>query len=571
VTQSFASEPSSSPQNIETLLAAYQTLLDRHLKLVSPEDVNVAVGILARMAELKRLKGAEHGLDTVFANLDRRPDQAGVGGYLKAMLYIRPMNDERRDEKPILLKKVLEALIEAQESGNRLYQRRSTAILASLYFAERDFTNARDAYRLYVQRHPDSPWSWVAALRLGQSLDQLGDARAAVEVYRDVAVAHAKHAVARTFGRAYAARSLESLSRFDEALVELERALQGWDPEFGPIYSLSMGFPGIPPALMMDDLRKEQLQLRVAQLQGSLNAANGRLLERGRWLLDHGRPTEALLPLEEMLQSSRDPRTAAEARELIHRARLRRALDWVAAVPNPDVPAAHAELDLIVRDGPDAVTLAAKVAKASILWRQNAASDAETLMQEALDEWQSHQSPIAGPVTPIGRDVTAIRNLLFQFDDEPIYGRWAGSRNGRRSSTAPFIVVNPDVRVRLVDGTERVYSISQGLAVKERVLFLPRSALSLLRAIHMRLEGENFVAPSRVRQFWSRFFPVGVSMGATLVLESDPHIRDIEFLDAGRTRAAARVAIGHEGTTVILERDDAGIWKAVRLTSTWIA
>jgi hypothetical protein len=60
-------------------------------------------------------------------------------------------------------------------------------------------------------------------------------------------------------------------------------------------------------------------------------------------------------------------------------------------------------------------------------------------------------------------------------------------------------------------------------------------------------------------------------MGATLVLESDPIIQDIEFLDAGRTRAAARVAIGHEGTTVILEKDDAGLWKAVRVTNTWIA
>ena len=107
------------------------------------------------------------------------------------------------------------------------------------------------------------------------------------------------------------------------------------------------GFHRNPRELMMDDLRKEQLELRVAQLQGSMNAGNDGLLERGRWLLDRGRPTEALVPLEELLQLSRDPRTVAEVRELIHRARLRRALDWAAAMPNPDVPAALAELDLI--------------------------------------------------------------------------------------------------------------------------------------------------------------------------------------------------------------------------------
>jgi hypothetical protein len=258
---------------------------------------------------------------------------------------------------------------------------------------------------------------------------------------------------------------------------------------------------------------------------------------------------------------------------LIHRAHLRRALDWATAVPNPDIPAALAELDLISRDDPDAVTFAAKVAKASILWRQNGVPEAEALMQGALGEWQSHQaSVVAGPLTPIGRDVAAIRNLLFQFDNEPIYGRWAGSRSGRRrSSTAAFILVNPDVRVKFFDGTTGVYSVAD-LAVSERVLFLTPSELSLLRDIHTRLEGEYLPGrPSPTRQFWSRFFPVGISMGATLVLEADPIITDIEFLDAGRTRAAARVAIGHEGTTVILEKDDAGMWKAVRLTSTWIA
>src|SRR5687767_12235656 len=99
-------------------------------------------------------------------------------------------------------------------------------------------------------------------------------------------------------------------------------------------------------------------------------------------------------------------------------------------------------------------------------------------------------------------------------------------------------MIGPSLAHRALDGAERVISVLERLAVKERVLFLTQSELTLLGDIHMRLEGEYSGKPSRVQQFWSRFFPVGVSMGATLVLVSAPIIQDIEFLDAGRTRAA---------------------------------
>jgi hypothetical protein len=105
VIQVFASQPDYAPHNIDKLLLVYQTLLDQHPDFVSLEDVTFAVGTLTRMAQLYRLKGNEDGIDTVFDNLDRRPGHAGAGGYLKAMLYIGPMNDQRREEKPQLLKK----------------------------------------------------------------------------------------------------------------------------------------------------------------------------------------------------------------------------------------------------------------------------------------------------------------------------------------------------------------------------------------------------------------------------------------------------------------------------------
>ena len=123
IVQFFASRPSYGPHNIDTLLPVYQQLLDRHQAFVNYQDVSFAVGLLSRMAELYTLKGAEDEIDTVFAKLDRRPGQTGVGSYLKARLYIGPMNDQRRSEKQVLLKKVTGALLNVQANGTRIYQR----------------------------------------------------------------------------------------------------------------------------------------------------------------------------------------------------------------------------------------------------------------------------------------------------------------------------------------------------------------------------------------------------------------------------------------------------------------
>jgi hypothetical protein len=52
-------------------------------------------------------------------------------------------------------------------------------------------------------------------------------------------------------------------------------------------------------------------------------------------------------------------------------------------------------------------------------------------------------------------------------------------------------------------------------------------------------------------------------------LETYPVITEIQFTNAERTRASARVTIGYSGGTVELEKE-AGKWIAKRLTSQWI-
>jgi hypothetical protein len=329
--------------------------------------------------------------------------------------------------------------------------------------------------------------------------------------------------------------------------------------------------------LIAGELRREQLTQRVAQLQESLSTAEGRLLEQGRWLLDHGKPTEALAPLEEVLHSSPGSKMAIEARLLAHRARLFRALDWAGATSGRDLGAAFAELDLIARDEYDVEVFAAQVARATLSWKQavgagngDATSQAQTQMREALREWQLRQAALGRtPATTVSRDVSEIREILFQPDGGGIYGGWARNRFQPRGPLRPFLVVNPEVRVKFADGADSLQSSYQGIESRAQVLFFTASQLSLLREVQTRIDGPLREQTSAVSAFWNQFFSVNPRVDG-LALESFPVIRDIEYLDAERTHAAARVEAGSEGCTVILEKAG-GIWRVIRLTGMWIA
>ena len=63
--------------------------------------------------------------------------------------------------------------------GAAFIRRKALATLASLYFSERDYPHARDNFKKYLAAYPDSAWAWVAALRIGQSDEALGDWKAA--------------------------------------------------------------------------------------------------------------------------------------------------------------------------------------------------------------------------------------------------------------------------------------------------------------------------------------------------------------------------------------------------------
>jgi hypothetical protein len=71
--------------------------------------------------------------------------------------------------------------------------------------------------------------------------------------------------------------------------------------------------------------------------------------------------------------------------------------------------------------------------------------------------------------------------------------------------------------------------------------------------------------------FWSGFFPThGQALGGRgWEFETYPTVRQIEFVDAERTKANVSVVLGYEGATIVLEKSN-GKWRAVRLVNQWI-
>jgi hypothetical protein len=73
----------------------------------------------------------------------------------------------------------------------------------------------------------------------------------------------------------------------------------------------------------------------------------------------------------------------------------------------------------------------------------------------------------------------------------------------------------------------------------------------------------------QILKLWTKFFVARPGHWGGWDLETAPVITEIQFTNAERTKASARVTIGYTGGTVELEKED-GRWIAKRLTNQWI-
>jgi tetratricopeptide (TPR) repeat protein len=490
--------------------------------------------------------------------------------------------------------KARELLTLAYTQGKGLHRRKAMATLAAIYFYRRDYADARDQYTKYLQAYPRSPWAWVAALRVGQCAEMMGDWNGAGLAYRTALSGYEDVPVVRVLGHAFMARAWEALGRLNDARKELERALAAWDHDYGYVYSIQ-GFQRPDPELQINactvrdpwEVSTWSISDRIAELQRSARSAEGVLLERGRWLFEQRRRREAWITLEALIATHPQSPIVPEARSLAHRARIEEALDLADVQgANPDENAALNHLDLVAEAPYDFGVAAAKIAKASILARRSVQPEAAALMTEALTEWHAYgdRLPRPAPSNGVARDLAEIRSLLFRPDGGGIF-KGRGSWNGLSDwppKTPGFFIVDPNVSVTLASREVVRLDGRQTFPHASSVLFMDAEQMALLTKIIDKIGGTARTTPAsimaipspagasyQVLTLWKRFFPAMPGHWGGWLFYSFPILHRIEFLDERRTRALVPFRIGYEGGTVVLEKTG-GRWTAQRLTYLWI-
>jgi tetratricopeptide (TPR) repeat protein len=580
------SEPAYSSENLERMLTASYDFVKTHFTLAdNPAEESIGYYVTDRMPVLMRARGDEiAGMEDLFARLERDVADAPAVRYLKAEYYRRNMREPQFGAGRIR-EKAIATLSTLQAQGRGLYHRKALATLAALRLEEGDVVNARIDLVNYLQRYPDSAWAWIAALRVGLIDQELGDVNTAASTHLAAAARYGSNPVARVLGHAFAARAFEAQGRFGTALREYRKALGGWDSDYGPAYSIhSMRYAEPTDSLWSRDpaeVSSEALSDRIAQLKQSLAQPGGALLERGRELLERQQRQDAIATLKQLLAAHPSSGAAAEARYLVHRAQLEAALDLA------DEDRARAEssavklLESLGRERVDFAVTVAKIARACLLWKRGE-PEAVPSMRQALEEWQAQQH-VTKAANRLEQDVADVRDVLFLPNGGSVFGSLEWNAFDWPAAPPPFVVVNPDVRVKLGDGDIVRVSVRQPLRTESKVLFFNNEQLELLRATMVRLGGSRTRVATAVTEtpnqpvgasldlmaFWNKFFLMRAGHWGGWGLDTYPAITSIEFIDAARTRAEVAVTIGYSGATVVIEKEGR-VWTAKRLINRWI-
>jgi tetratricopeptide (TPR) repeat protein len=483
--------------------------------------------------------------------------------------------------------KAIEVLTALSTEGPATYARKALSTLASLRFQQGDYTAAREDYRRYVERYAQSDYAWVAALRLGEIAAVLGDWPAAHRSFEEAARVYASNPLARIMARALAGNAAEAIGQPERALDHYDAALGAWDRDYRlevPLQTASPAANLLDAVLTAPRLVRADLTGRAVTLRATLPQPGGALLERGRWLLTRKDWTAAAAAFEELI--ARDPASSLvpEARLLLHRTQLEKALDLANDERSATNAAAAATmLDALEREPFDVAVAAARIARASLLSTQGKSKAAEAAMSSALTDWLQRQT-LQQPGTPIERDVAAIREVVFK----PMGGGIFAEAGGRNAFEWPgrlprFLVIDPEVELKLPSGDTTSVSIAAAIPGLDNVLYADSTVLSLLDMTLNSLGGTRrrqstpiMETPNqpvgqsmKIIALWTKFFPARPGHWGGWEFTSYPRLTRIEFLDAAHTKAAAAVTVGYSGATIVLEKQGA-TWKLVKVTNHWM-
>ena len=562
------SNPWITAGNAERLLAGYIDFVKANFTF--PADSQLAEGVNGvvtyQIFQLYERTGEGiAGVERTLTELERI--DATRARYVRGAFYVNRLTDATATTRPALVQKAIDALSDAR-SGAGLYSRRALATLASLHYAESDFKAARAAFAEYLAANPDTPWSWVAAIRLGQCSQLLGDLDQAVKEFRAAATRYASVTLARQLGHAFAGRASEARSRFDEAAVEYQQALDQWGDLRRTARMEYYGRPN-PEAWTYVDVQGLALKTRLDELRASLAAAEGAQLERGRWLLTSEDHVGALGALETFVRLYPKSTLAPDARRLLRRTRLEMALEQAGPANTPRDEAGAITALTAVDDQPwDEVAGVTKIVAATLTFRRGLRDQANTMMAAAIRDWQDNQITAGASTLPIAiaDDVAAIRGQIFALESPDAW--WRSSFEWRRTAD-PVAVFNPHITVQLFEGVparETVYPASS----PKSAIFMSSDAMELLvtalNALAEDVPEQRPLprVPREMSDFVSAHLPAEMGMLCCQFswFASVPNVQAVTFTNAERTRATASIRTFSSGGALLLEKTG-GNWRVV--------
>lgn len=579
--------PPGRTEDIDRVLAAYIEFLRTHLEIGPfwPLGGGVVYLLAGRIGDLFDLRADRTGgVERTLDDLERTAAEPDRIRHLRALCYLYFLGHEAPGMEPPIFAKARDSLAALAGDGREPYRHRALADLAGLYFTRGDYAQAAPVFREFVRRYPREDYAWVAALRAGQCEELLGHQELALAWYRKTASDFWSRPLALVLARGHAARCLDGMGRFEEALDAYREALSAWDDDYGPSVRARVDSGSDSTAIRLvhrGEVTKVDLQERATRLARSLAIPGGRELEAGRWLFDQKRWAEARAALERVAAGHPGSEAASEARLLTHLAGLETALDLADVEgPGPDPAAARTVLGKILAEPHDLGVSLARIALACLDWNEGDTTGAEFHMTEALETWRTGQEPVVRPesLPDLERNVEEIRDFVFRPREER-----DATGHRRPVADAPYLIADASVLVRLPGGDDVRLTFRQAFSGADRVLFAREREIGYLSRIINALGGTKRLRPASVMtppnqpgggareilEFWNRFFPCRPGHWRGWIFEASPTISGIEFLNDDLTRAAVSIGNGYSGSTLVLRKEE-GTWVLEKVVNEWI-
>jgi hypothetical protein len=303
-------------------------------------------------------------------------------------------------------------------------------------------------------------------------------------------------------GHSSAARAFEALGRFDEALAEYRLARAAWDDDHGREYSITSSQAPLPrqtvgsgPITRPVDptiVTKVQLDERVAMLTRAFAMPGGAILMRGRGELDRGQFADARATFARFLKDFPGSVSVGDARELMHRAQLERALQ-LASPQNPaaDMSASAATLTDLAGEPFDTLLESERSPPRRCRPRAGQKPRHRPAARGALTPRRgSAGPPPRAAAGSIEADIVAIRDLVFTpTGNLAVFSgvSWNAFEFPRQPPL--FMVVSADIQVRLFDRTLTTPRVYQRYAGLENIVQLTTDELAILERVIPTLGG----------------------------------------------------------------------------------